>query len=173
MHDPIFKHCGNCGSPSIQYDGLKEYSCSDCGWHYFTNAAAAVAGVLEIDGKVLLTRRAIDPGKGKLDLPGGFIDPGERAEEALTRELEEELGIRVTDFTYVGTWTNRYTYADITYNTLDVVYRAALEKKPEPIDRREIATLELIRVGDIDLDAVAFASIRDALRFLKQASQDS
>ena len=42
--------------------------------------------------EVLVAVRARNPGKGLLDLPGGFVDPGESLEVALYRELQEELG---------------------------------------------------------------------------------
>lgn len=51
--------------------------------------AAAVAGLIFNEkGQLLLTIRAKDPGKGLLDLPGGFVDMGENADQALRREIE-------------------------------------------------------------------------------------
>ncbi|MBP3799691.1 MAG: NUDIX domain-containing protein [Bacilli bacterium] len=55
-------------------------------------------GLVIKDGKVLLIKKFGGPYDGKLDLPGGTIEFGERPEDALKRELKEEVGIEVVDF---------------------------------------------------------------------------
>lgn len=56
-----------------------------------------VAGLLVRDGKLLICQRTADqPLPLKWEFPGGKIEPGERARDALVRELEEELGIQAT-----------------------------------------------------------------------------
>lgn len=51
--------------------------------------------IIESAGKVLLLRRAFDPGKGKLDIPGGAVNEGESVEQAAVREAKEETGFDV------------------------------------------------------------------------------
>lgn len=59
--------------------------------------ALVVAGALVENGRLLLARRAFPPElAGLWELPGGKVDPGETPEDALVRELREELGIEVT-----------------------------------------------------------------------------
>jgi mutator protein MutT len=55
-------------------------------------------GLIIQDGKILLIKKVGGPYDGKLDLPGGTIEFGERPEDALKRELMEEVGIEVVDF---------------------------------------------------------------------------
>jgi 8-oxo-dGTP diphosphatase len=57
--------------------------------------AAVGAVVLDDDNRVLLVRRGQPPGLGKWSLPGGLLDLGERLEDAVVREVEEECGLRV------------------------------------------------------------------------------
>ncbi|MBW1936698.1 MAG: NUDIX hydrolase [Deltaproteobacteria bacterium] len=55
----------------------------------------ATAGVIFNEDMVLLAKRKQEPGKGQWSLPGGVVELGEKVEDALRRELWEELGIRV------------------------------------------------------------------------------
>lgn len=59
----------------------------------YRNPALAVDAVVIKNGRVLLIRRRNDPYKGKLALPGGFVEYGERTEDAVLRELREETGM--------------------------------------------------------------------------------
>jgi len=55
----------------------------------------AVSAAIFRDGKVLLVRRARAPGKGFYSLPGGRVEFGETLHQALTREVDEETGLRI------------------------------------------------------------------------------
>ena len=88
------------------------------------NAAAAVAAIIFNDeGKLLFTRRAIQPYKGMLDLLGGFVDHMETAENALCRELNEELGITATELEYFCSSPNEYPFSGLSVFTLDLVFK--------------------------------------------------
>ncbi|MAQ48163.1 MAG: hypothetical protein CL720_00380 [Chloroflexi bacterium] len=52
-------------------------------------------GILEIDGKILLVKRGIEPGYGLWSMPSGYINRFEKVEDAIERELLEECGIIV------------------------------------------------------------------------------
>ena len=75
---------------------------------YANPAPTASALVVDGEGRVLLTRRARDPGAGLWDLPGGFIEENEDALETLGRELREELGVEVEPGRLVGSLPDRY-----------------------------------------------------------------
>ena len=62
---------------------------------YPTSPVAGVAAVIFRGSEVLLVRRGNQPSKGKLGIPGGVVELGETAEEAVVREVKEETGIRV------------------------------------------------------------------------------
>ena len=64
--------CPRCGSGSLQQRSEKEFACG-CGFHYFQNVASAVMVALCWQDELLVAVRARDPGKGLLDLPGGFV----------------------------------------------------------------------------------------------------
>lgn len=81
--------------------------CPRCGYvHYFAPQVAAVAIVTrDADKKFLLVQRGEDPGKGLWGLPGGFVEMGETAQEALTREILEETGYEIEIGNLVGVWS--------------------------------------------------------------------
>lgn len=159
----MFEFCPSCGNRDIVPAGAKKLFCRSCSFTYYHNVAAAVAAILELDGKILLIRRAKEPGKGKLDLPGGFVDPDETAEEALKREVREELGIDMEAVNYVGSWPNIYQYEGVTYQTCDLFFHARIDVLPTDFNKREVAELLLLDPADILLDALAFESTRMVL----------
>jgi len=113
--DPIevLKYCPKCGSVNFKKECDRWLKCSDCGFHFFINSAAAVAALVVNDkGKLMLVTRGVEPNYGKLDLPGGFIDPGESAENAIKRELMEELGLKVKTLKYIGSAPNEYIFSE-------------------------------------------------------------
>jgi ADP-ribose pyrophosphatase YjhB (NUDIX family) len=81
--------------------------CPRCGWvHYFAPQVAAVAIVTrDEDARVLLVQRGEDPGKGLWGLPGGFVELGETAADALAREILEETGYEIEVGERVGVWS--------------------------------------------------------------------
>ncbi len=97
--------CPKCGGQTLHSVSPKEFRCG-CGFHFFQNVATAVMVAFCWQDEVLVAVRARNPGKGLLDLPGGFVDPGESLEAALVRELQEELGLDVSaqPFTYLGSF---------------------------------------------------------------------
>jgi NAD+ diphosphatase len=124
----VFRYCPKCSSPDFKIDGTRSMKCPHCSFHYFINSVAAVAALVSDEkGHLLLTTRGVEPHYGKLYLPGGFIDPGETAEEAVVRELYEELGLTVKTMHYIGSSTNEYVYAGFSVFTLDMAFRVEPE----------------------------------------------
>src|SRR5215467_6952048 len=65
-------------------------TCPRCGWVDYNNPAPTASVLLLRRGRLLLVRRAVAPSRGAWDLPGGFIEAGETAEQAARREMREE-----------------------------------------------------------------------------------
>lgn len=158
-----FYYCPSCGAAGILFDGIKQFECKECSFTYYHNVAIAVAVILEYDKKILLTKRGEEPGKGKLDLPGGFVDPKESAEEAVKREIREELKIEIGTLEYLGSFPNIYEYKDVIYNVCDLFFYSRIKTLPTDIDRVEIEELILLNPSEIAIDKFAFESTRKCL----------
>lgn len=163
-------HCPHCGSTSInkKTNGIQ---CSDCDKElYFNVAAGAVSVILNNeDGQLLVTVRGNSPGKGMLDLPGGFVDPGESIEQAASREIQEELGVDIFDIQYFTSAPNTYVYKGVAYAVLDITLTATLQELPEK-GMDDVAAIKWMDIADLNPDDFAFTSIQAAIRLLQESA---
>lgn len=96
----IFRYCPVCGSPNFVTNNEKSKRCADCGFVYFFNpSGATVAVIVNERDELLVVRRAKEPAKGTLDLPGGFLDCAETAEEGVHARYLRKLGLRWSSVT--------------------------------------------------------------------------
>ncbi|NJM80251.1 MAG: NUDIX domain-containing protein, partial [Flavobacterium sp.] len=131
------------------------FHCEACDFTYYHNIAAAVAIIFTFEDKVLFTVRNVDPDKGKLDLPGGFVDPNETAEETACREIKEELGLYLVpkDLIYITTSPNNYLYKNVPYRTMDIFYECNLASDViSVVAKDEIQDLLWIKRSEINLE---------------------
>lgn len=160
-HLKVIKYCPRCGSVDFPAVSERAFICGSCGFHYYINSAAAVAAIIfNKEGEVLFTRRAIHPNIGKLDLPGGFVDPNESAEEALIRELKEELGIEVKSLEYFVSASNEYVYSGFKVFTLDIAFivKPVSFENLKPMD--DISGFEFISPAEVDFEELPARSMR-------------
>lgn len=117
---------------------------------------------------MILLRRAHDPGKGLLGLPGGFVDPGETAEAALRRETFEEVGLEVPDWQYLASFPNRYLYRGIGYEVLDFFFTGRVDSFRSAQSKKEVDGLCFLKTAEIELAEIAFVSVRAALKLFRE-----
>jgi ADP-ribose pyrophosphatase YjhB (NUDIX family) len=160
-----FRFCPGCGAADPELTGAHQVRCSTCGFQYFHNAAAAATAIIEHQGRVLLVRRARDPAKGLLDLPGGFVGHDESLDTALVRELREELSIKVhpDDLTYLGSHHNRYPYDAVTYFLCDSYFVLRLSTTDGLRADDDVSAIEWWDQATLPWEEISFPTITWAL----------
>jgi len=87
-------HCNYCGtrySPAASWPKL----CRGCGHTSYRNPLPVVVVLLPISNGLVVVRRNIEPSRGTLTLPGGYLDVNETWQQGARRELLEETGIAI------------------------------------------------------------------------------
>ena len=97
MYNDAYKYCPRCATLLVEkcISHALRQSCPACGFIYFPEPKLVTVVVIEHEGKFLLGRRNIDPGKGLWSFVGGYVDRGEQVEEAAIREVREETNLAV------------------------------------------------------------------------------
>lgn len=161
-----FRHCPSCGAANA--GKTNPFVCVACGFAYYFNPTVS-AGVFLSDGegRLLVVRREKDPGKGLLGIPGGFIDIGESAEDALRREVREEVGLEIDEVRFLASFPNQYPYRGVTYPVCDLIFtgRALNPESAQSLDG--VAGIEWRTPAKLGDDEFAFESMRRALRVIR------
>lgn len=171
--EEAYLYCPRCGGPTTE-KGSVPFRCGDCGFSIFFGPVAAVGGLIVDElGRLLLVRRARNPGKGKWGLPGGFVDRGETIEQALAREVVEETQLRLKTTELMVTFPNQYDYQGVVAPVIDLFYvcRAvdpnAIHLEPTELDHFEWAIPTEKHLADM-----AFVSNRRAIEFWMATVRD-
>lgn len=167
-----WKFCPLCGA-SPKKTGGHPFKCDQCNYcHYFSPCTAVGALIVDASDNMLFIVRGKDPGKGKLGLPGGFVDSGETAEQSLIREIREELNLAVTEFRYLASFPNTYDFGGVITTVTDLFYvsQVASLDNIQP-QEGEIIGWKFLPIDDVTEDMLAFATHQQALNvFRKQQS---
>lgn len=156
----IVEHCPRCAAPRAGV-AANPFRCAACGLVVFANVAVG-AGIFAADaaGRVLLLRRAREPSKGLLGVPGGFVDAGESAEQALEREIREEVGLGLATVRFLCSAPNRYDYGGITYDVCDLFFAGTLQPGEPHADPDEVSAWVWAEPSAVRPDELAFPSTR-------------
>ena len=94
-----YNFCPRCAG-RLEVRTLKEYEperlvCGECGFIFYLGPKLVAGAIFELDGRIVLVQRDIEPGYGKWTFPGGFVEQGEVVEAAAEREVREESGLEI------------------------------------------------------------------------------
>ncbi len=161
--NPSYRFCPVCGQPLeprvLKANEPTRLVCTSqaCGFVFYLDPKIAVGTVIRMPGdRIVLVRRAIEPGYGKWVFPGGYVDRGEEITLAAIREAREESGLDVR----LDYLINIYSYAGRA--PIVVVYAATflggeLAVDDEGLEARAFSAIE------IPWEQLAFRSTHEAL----------
>ena len=164
-----FHFCPVCGSNDFQDHDFKSKKCGSCGFvYYFNSAAACVAVITNEKGEMLVGVRGEEPAKGTLDLIGGFVDPGEDAQKAIIREIEEETGIDirpmieqgVSKLEFLFSLDSTYVYSGLQIYTCDTFYKIQIPSTTPIQAGDDVSSCRWIRPAEVNPSGFGLKSIR-------------
>ena len=159
-----FRYCPVCGSEHFVENNFKSKKCERCGFVYYFNSAAATAiFITNRVGELLVVRRAKEPAKGSFDLPGGFVDIHETAEEAIIREVKEETGLQIATPDYLFSLPNIYRYSGFDVHTVDLFYQYSVDTFSGLQAGDDAESLSFIKKNKIQPETFGLHSIRQGV----------
>lgn len=165
----LFKHCPKCGSARFEINNVKSKRCKDCGFVYYANPSAATAAFIVNEREELLVCiRGKEPAKGTFDLPGGFIDMGETAEEGIKREVKEETGLDVVNATYLFSIPNIYLYSGMEIHTMDLFFSCQVGEYDKIVGMDDVAETRFIPISQLNPADFGLTSISKAISLFIQ-----
>lgn len=138
-------------------DKKERLVCQGCRFVFYQDPKVSACTIPVIAGRIVLVKRAINPGKGLWVFPGGYMDRDETVQEAAVRETLEEVNLEVRLTDLVGVYSYRTSIVVI------VVYACEVVGGELRIDQ-ESEEVRLFAPDEIPWDQLAFPSTRDALR---------
>jgi NAD+ diphosphatase len=94
------RFCGVCGAPMARAEGERAMKCPACGHVAYPRIAPAMMVLVKRGEAILLARNIAVPAGGRMSALAGFLEPGESVEDAIRREVREEVGLEVQDLRY-------------------------------------------------------------------------
>ncbi len=125
------RFCGACGERMVHVPGERAMKCSACGHNAYPRISPAMMVLVKRGASILLAHNAAAP-PGRMSALAGFLEPGESIEDAVHREVEEEVGLQVKDLRYFGSqswpfphslmiaFTAEYAGGEITLNDQEI-----------------------------------------------------
>lgn len=169
-HDDLYRFCPRCGgalsSRQLKAGDPDRLVCDACGFVFYLDPKIAVGTIIHsADHRIVLVRRAIDPGYGKWVFPGGYVDRGEEITSAAIREAREECGLHVR----IDSLVNIYSYPGRA--PIVIVYAASIIAGELAVDEEGLEA-DWFERDRIPWDELAFRSTNEALRdYLKSAAR--
>ena len=164
-----FLFCPKCGSKDFVIHDSKSKHCNSCGFTYYFNPSTAnVAVIINERNELLVCRRGKEPALGTLDLPGGFCDCFETAEQGVIREVKEETGLDVTRTEFLFSQPNTYLYSGFLVHTVDIFFRCTVADWRPARAMDDAAELMWLPLAELRPEEFGMDSVRRGIKRLAE-----
>lgn len=168
MIQPSFHFCPRCAGKLlvVKKETTPVHQCSQCGFVLYHNQNVTTAAIIAREGKLLFTRRKVNPYRGMLDLAGGYVEPQETPQDGMLREVREELGVTGTLVAQLGIFgPDAYEFGGMTVYNSTAHFQVDIGNQT-PVAADDAASLEWLELATLDLSTVAFPGQRACLSLL-------
>ena len=166
------RYCAACGHPltlrPVAPHDIARLVCDGCQRITYPAAKPTAGAIVLRDGRALLARRAVEPARGKWDVPGGFLEPDELPQTGAIRELREETGLDIAITGLLGFYIDDYPYGQPgeREKVLIIYFLATAEGDPHAND--DVASLTWLAPHELPAPAdLAFPHLAQALADLR------
>jgi len=150
------RHCGACGAPTLGVAGERCFACPACSQPAYPRIAPVMMTLVKRGSSILLARHVASPTR-RFTALAGFVEAGESIEDAIHREVFEEVGLRVKDLRYFGSQSWPFPHS------LMIAFTAEYAGGELVLDASEIAEARWFGPGDEMPDIPPPVSIAFAL----------
>ncbi len=148
MPEATFKYCPMCASPLVEkyIFNIERQTCPECGFILFPAPKLVTVVVVEYEGKILLGKRNMNPARGMWSFFGGYVDRGEKLEEAAIREVKEETNLDVQLDGLLGLYSENGSPHVLVAYRASAIHNdiSALAAQPEEMSELALFSLEEI-----------------------------
>jgi 8-oxo-dGTP diphosphatase len=136
-----FKYCPFCAAPLVEksVSGVPRPVCPSCGFISFLEPKLVTVVVVQHTGKILLGRRNMNPSLGKWTFFGGYVDRGEKVEDAAIREVKEETNLDVQLDELLGLYSQKNNPHVLVAYAASVINDDIRALAPQPDEISELA----------------------------------
>jgi 8-oxo-dGTP diphosphatase len=157
-----FRFCPTCGgrlsSRLLKEGDPDRLVCEQCGYVFYLDPKVAVGTIIaDVNQRIVLVKRAIEPGYGKWVFPGGYVDRGELLVAAALREAREECGLEVR----VDSLVDIYSYTGRT--PIVIVFAATLVGGTLAVDEEGLEA-RWFAADEVPWDELAFRSTKEGIK---------
>lgn len=164
----LFKFCPKCGSDKFNVNNEESKKCGSCGFTYYFNSSASIVAIIEnAQDEVLVARRAKDPAKGTLDLPGGFAAMHETIEDTVRREILEETRLEIDSLQYLFSIPNIYVYSGFEVHTMDLFFECRIDDFSKMKAQDDVVELLFIPKKELNPKDFGLMSIKKGVEKLQ------
>jgi ADP-ribose pyrophosphatase YjhB (NUDIX family) len=155
------RFCPSCGGPIERripaLDDRERHVCSACAMVHYSNPKVVVGSVCTLGDRLLLCRRAIEPGHGLWTIPAGYLENGETVEEGARREAWEEARAAIDLEGLIA------VYSIKRIDQVQLLFRARLTRSDVAAGPESLEVM-LVDWDDIPWQSLAFPTVHWVLR---------